>query len=72
MVDPLLSDQPKLLVSWRIVRLRPPMATGMAILYVEQRTTSNDAVFVALPPYDKIFVNDVLLCFAMDRQSVTT
>jgi hypothetical protein len=42
-----------------------------SILYVRQRTTPDDSVFIGLPRHDKIFVNDVLLYFAMDRKSAT-
>jgi hypothetical protein len=39
--------------------------------YVDERTTPDDPVFVGLSRHDKIFINDILLYFIMDRKSVT-
>lgn len=41
------------------------------IRYVQQRTTPDDPVFIGLSRHDKIFANDVLLYFAMNRKPVT-
>jgi hypothetical protein len=46
-------------------------ATIETILYVQQRTTAADPVFVGLPRHDRIFVSDVLLYFAMKRSPAT-
>jgi hypothetical protein len=39
--------------------------------YVDERTTPDDPVFVGLSRHDKIFINDILLYFIMNRKSVT-
>jgi hypothetical protein len=41
------------------------------IRYVQERTSPDDSVFVGLSRHDKIFVNDVLLYFAMNRKPAT-
>ena len=46
-------------------------ATAETIQYVEQRTTPDDPLFVGLSRHDKIFANDVLLYFALNRRPAT-
>jgi len=46
-------------------------ADAETIRYVQQRTAPSDLVFVGLSRHDKIFINDVLLYFAMNRKPAT-
>ena len=55
----------------RLACFRTSAATIETILYVQQRTTANDPVFIGLPRHDRIFVSDVLLYFAMKRPPAT-
>jgi hypothetical protein len=55
----------------RLACFRTSPEMMQAILYVRQQTSRDDTVFIGLPRHDKIFVNDVLLYFAMARKSAT-
>jgi hypothetical protein len=46
-------------------------ADAETIHYVQQRTTPDDPVFVGLSRHDRIFVNNVLLYFVMNRKPAT-
>ncbi len=46
-------------------------ADAETVRYVEERTAPGDPVFVGLSRHDKIFINDVLLYFIMNRRPVT-
>jgi hypothetical protein len=50
-----------------------PVSPDMAetIRYVQQNTSPNAPIFVGLARHDKIFANDVLLYFAVNRKSAT-
>lgn len=41
------------------------------VLYVQQRTVRNDPVYVGLTGHDKIFGNDILIYFLLNRPSAT-
>lgn len=55
----------------RLACFRTNEAIMETILYVQQRTSPDDQVFVGLSRHDKISINDVLLYFAMNRKSAT-
>jgi len=50
-----------------------PVSPDMAetIRYVQQHTSANEPIFIGLARHDKIFANDVLLYFAVNRRSAT-
>jgi hypothetical protein len=55
----------------RLACFRTNEATRETIAYVQQLTSPDDKVFIGLPRHDKIFINDILLYFAMNRKSAT-
>jgi hypothetical protein len=55
----------------RLACFRTNAATIETILYVQEHTAADDPVFVGLPRYDRIFVSNVLLYFAMNRPPAT-
>jgi hypothetical protein len=55
----------------RLACFRTDEATTETIAYVQHLTSPDDQVFIGLPRHDKIFINDILLYFAMNRKSAT-
>jgi hypothetical protein len=51
------------------MKVRPGLA--QAVRYTQQRTGPKDPVFVGLSRHDKIFGNDMLFCFVLNRPSAT-
>ena len=55
----------------RLACFRVPPETAETIRYVQGHTTAEQPIFVGLSRHDKILANDVLLYFAVNRQSAT-
>jgi hypothetical protein len=55
----------------RLACFRVSPAEVETIRFVQQRTAPGDPVFVGLVRHDKIFMNDVLMYFILNRRSVT-
>jgi hypothetical protein len=55
----------------RLACFRVPQETFETIEYVHQRTAPGDPVFVGLSRHDRVYANDILMYFALDRRSAT-